>query len=266
MRTGLILLGVAVASSPAMAEKHLRHHTPGVQEDEIKTKTEIEPSIAAGTLLPWSIGARHERLGVLMGAYGGGDMSKRAPVMLGTFDGTFVERVTLHAQMANIGMSNSLRPTVGGLVDVLRSEQSGVDLAVGGDYNVVGFNGVPALVTRAALGANVGDLRLQGNAAFGLGLEQSERFGQLGLAAMHPVAQQLYVGFDSRARMDLERDAPAMEPSGELDWDVQAGPVASLALGRFAVSATGGVSAWKLRAHDGSKVGPVGALGLAAAF
>jgi hypothetical protein len=135
---------------------------------------------------------------------------------------------------------------------------------VGGEYDMVGFNGVPAAVARTAIGANAGTLRLQGNAAFGLGLEQNERFGQVGVAGLAPVAQALYVGVDSRARIDLERDE--MEPSGELDWDMQAGPVATLALGRFAVSATGGVSAWKQRTHDEAKVGAVAAVGLDAAF
>ena len=77
-------------------------------------------------------------------------------------------------------------------------------------------------------------------------------------------AENLYAGLDSRARVDLERDSD--EPLGELDWDMQAGPVATIALGRFAVSATGGVSAWKLRSRDNARVGAVGAVGVGAVF
>jgi hypothetical protein len=262
MRTGLILLAIGVATTPAAAEK--RRHTPGVQEDEINIPAEAESTVAAGTLLPWSVGARHERQGILLGAYGGADLAKRAPVMIGTFDATLIERITLHTTMTNVGMSNLLRPSVGLLVDVTRVEESGVDLALGGDYELVGFNSVPSAVARTAIGANAGSLRLQGNAAFGLGLERQERYGQVGFSGLAPVADALYVGVDSRARMDLERDD--MEPSGELDWDMQAGPVATLALGRFAVSATGGVSAWKQRTHEQAKVGAVGAVGVGAAF
>ena len=101
------------------------------------------------------------------------DLAKRAPVMLGTLDATLVDRVTIHATMANIGMSNTLKPNVGVMFDVARNaEYGGLDLAVGGDYEFVGFNGVSALLTRAAVGADIGELRLQGNAGFGLGLEQ----------------------------------------------------------------------------------------------
>lgn len=265
MRSGLILLGLVVATAPAAAEKRLKHHTPGVQEDEINTKAEVEPSVAAGALLPWSVGARHERLGMLLGGYGGADLSKRAPVMAGTLDATLFERVTLRASMTNVGQSNLLRPNVGLLFDAMRSETSGVDLAVGGEYEFVGWTGVPTLLTRAALGGNVGALRVQTDAGFGLGLEQQQRYGQLGASGMTQVAKALYVGVDSRARMNLQRDA-TMDQTGQPDWDIQAGPVATLALGRIALTATGGVSAWKQMMHEHAKVGPIGALGLHAAF
>jgi hypothetical protein len=265
MRTRLIVAGLVLASVPAAAEKRLKRHTPGVQEDEITQKAEIEDTVSAGTALPFTVGARHERSGMLMFGYGGADLAKRAPVMLGTLDATLVDRVTIHATMANVGMSNTLRPNVGLMFDVARaSEYGGIDLAVGGDYEFVGFNGVSSVLTRASVGGDVGALRLQGNAGFGLGLEQGERYGDLRLSGLHPVAKSLYVGVDSRARMDLERDA--MEPSGELDWDMQAGPVATLALGRFAIMANGGVSAWKLRSHDTAKVGATGSLGFGAVF
>ena len=245
-----------------MADK--RRRTPGVQEDEINIPAEAESTVAAGTLLPWSVGARHARQGILLGGYGGVDFAKRSPVMNGTLDATLIDRITLHATMTNVGMSDLLRPGVGLLFDVMRVEETGLDLALGGEYEVVGFNGVPAAVARTAIGGYAGSLRLQGNAAFGLGLQQQERYGQLGLSGIAPVAESLYVGLDSRARVDLERDD--MEPSGELDWDMQAGPVATLAIGRFAVSATGGVSAWKQRTHEQAKVGAVGAVGVGAAF
>jgi hypothetical protein len=256
------LVSLLLAATPALAER--RHRTPGVQEDEIDRPSEVEPSVAAGTLLPYSIGARHERQGILIGGYGGFDQAKRAPVMAGTLDATFIENITLRAIATNAGMSDRLVPSAGILFDLLRESTSGVDLAIGGDYEHESWSIVPAIVTRAALGTTVGLTRLQANAGVGLGIERGERYGDLRLSGLHPVAQQLYAGLDSRARVDLERDMD--EPSGELDWDVQAGPVVTLALGRFAISATGGVSAWKQRSMDNAKVGAVGSLGLGAAF
>jgi hypothetical protein len=255
------LVSILLVATPALAG---RRHTPGVQEDEIDRPSEVEPSVAAGTLLPYSIGARHERQGILIGGYGGFDQAKRAPVMAGTLAATFIERVTLRAVATNAGMSDRLTPTVGVLFDLLRESEVGLDLAVGGDYEHESWSTTPGVVTHAVLGKTIGLTRLQANAGFGLGIERGERYGDLRLSGLHPVAQQLYAGIDSRARVDLERDMD--EPSGELDWDVQAGPVVTLALGRFALSATGGVSAWKQRTADNAKVGAVGSLGVGAAF
>jgi hypothetical protein len=237
----------------------------GVTEDELKRPSDVDPQVAAGELLPFTIGARHERQGILIGGYGGFDTAKRTPLMEGRLDATLIENITLRATMTNVGMSDVLQPSVGLLVDVVREDRAGIDIALGGDYENASWSArVPAVVTRAAVGSTVGLTRIQANAAFGLGIERGERYGDLRLSGLHPVAKQLYAGIDTRARVDLERDME--EPSGELDWDVQAGPVASLALGRFAVSATGGVTAWKARSGDNAKVGAVAAVGLGAAF
>ncbi len=256
------MLGLLIAT-PAFAGKH---HTPGVQEDELKRPSEIQSSVAAGNLLPFTVGARHHRQGLLFNTYGGFDASKDAPVMQGSLDATLVERLTLRATTTNTGMSDQLKFGFGAMIDVARAEDYGVDFAIGGDYDLLGWNRMPAAVARAALGGNVGELRLQGNAGFGLGLgeAQGERYGDVRLSGLHPLSERWYAGVDSRARIDLERDG--MEPSGELDYDVQAGPVATYTYGRIAVSATGGLSAWKLRSGDTKHVGAIGALGVGAAF
>jgi hypothetical protein len=255
------LVALLIASTTALAAPK---RTPGVQEDEIDRPSEIEPSAAAGTLLPWTIGARHDRQGILIGGYGGFDQAKRAPVMAGTLEATFIENITFRAVAMNAGMSDQLIPAAGILVDIAREAQQGIDFAVGGDYELEGWSRVPALVSRVAVGSTIGLTRVQANAAFGLGIDQGERYGDLRLSGLHPVAQAVYAGVDSRARIDLERDME--EPSGELEWDVQAGPLVTVAVGRFAVSAQGGVSAWKARTGEQAKVGAVGSLGVGAAF
>lgn len=264
MRIRHALLCLLVAT-PAFAGKH---HTPGVQEDELKRSSEIQSSVAAGDLLPFTVGARHHRQGLLFNTYGGYDDAKRAPVMQGVLDATLVERVTFRVTTTNTGMSDQLKFGFGALVDVMRAEDYGVDFAVGGDYDLLGWNRMPAAVARTALGGNVGQLRLQGNAGFGLGLEGDDRYGDLRLSGLHPVTDRWYAGIDSRARIDLAGNAMDQPdvPSGKLDFDVQAGPVVTYTYGRIAVSATGGVSAWKLRSDENAKVGAVGALGLGAAF
>ncbi|HEX5061709.1 MAG TPA: hypothetical protein VFV99_20220 [Kofleriaceae bacterium] len=253
------LLGLVVAT-PAFARPG-----DGVTEEDLIPKSEIRDSVEHGELMPWSVAARHVRLGMLVNTYGGWDAAKDAPVMTGTLEASLFERLTLRASATNPGMTDVLRPSFGALFELTHEEDSGIDLAVGGDYELEGWNHNPALVTRVAAARTAGLTRLQANAAFGLATNSSsERYGDLRLSGLHPIAEGLYAGLDSRARLDLERSGE--EPTGELDWDMQAGPVATLALGRWAVSATGGVSAWKLRSRDEAKVGAIGAVGVGAVF
>ena len=258
MRMRACLLGLLVAS-PALARPG-----DGVKEEDLIPASEIRDSVAAGELLPWSVAARHVRQGMLISTYGGFDAAKGAPIMSGTLEATFIDRLTLRAFGTNTGMSDQLSPGFGLLFDVMRQEDGGLDLALGGDYELEGWNRSEALVTRVAAASNAGLTRLQANAAFGLGVNGVERYGDLRLSGLHPVAEGVYAGLDSRVRMDLERDSD--EPSGELDWDMQAGPVATVAVGRWSVSATGGVSAWQLRSRSEAKIGAMGALGVGAVF
>jgi hypothetical protein len=258
MKMRLCLLGLLV-TTPALARPG-----DGVKEEDLATTSEIADSVAAGELLPWTLGARHVRQGMLVNTYAGWDAAKDAPIMVGALEATLVDRFTLRASATNPGMTARLEPSVGLLFDLARQEDSGIDVALGGDYELTGWNQNPALVTRAAAGSTLGLTRVQANAGFGLATSGGERFGDLRLSGLHPVAEGVYAGLDSRARVDLERSGE--EPLGELDWDMQAGPVATVAVGRFSVSATGGVSAWKLRSRDEAKVGAVGAFGIGAAF
>jgi hypothetical protein len=252
------LLGLFIAT-PALARPG-----DGVKEEDLVTKSEIRDSVAAGELLPWTIAATHVRLGMLVKSYGGFDAAKSTPVMSGTLEASLIDRVTLRATASNPGMSEQLAPGVGLMLDVTREEHTGLDLAVGGDYEHLGWQHSPALITRVAAGSTAGALRLQGNAGFGLATSGGERYGDLRLSGLHPVAEGVYAGIDTRARVDLERDSEVS--TGELDWDMQAGPVAQLAVGRWSVSATGGVSAWKLRSREEARVGAIGAVGVGAVF
>ncbi len=259
MQWRLCLIGLLV-TTPALARPG-----DGVQEEDLKPSSEIRDSVAAGELLPWSVAARHVRHGMLAKTYGGFDTAKREPVVTGLLEATLIDRLTLRASAMNTSVAGQLSPSFGLLYDVLRSENAGFDLALGGDYELTGWNRMESLVTRAAAATNLGLTRVQANTGFAFATDGSgERYGDLRLSGLHPIAEGLYAGLDSRARMDLERDTD--EPNGELDWDMQAGPVAQLAVGRWNVSATGGVSAWKLRSRETAKLGAIGALGLGAVF
>ncbi|HEY5952478.1 MAG TPA: hypothetical protein VIV40_43565, partial [Kofleriaceae bacterium] len=217
MKISVCLLGLLVAS-PALARPG-----DGVKAEDLVEKSEIRDSVAHGELMPWSVAARHVRLGMLVNSYAGFDAAKDAPVMIGTLEASLIERLTLRASATNTSMSDQLKPSFGVVLDLAHQEDAGLDIALGGDYELSGWNRNPSLVTHVAAGSTAGETRLQANAGFGFATDGSmERYGDLRLSGLHPVAEGLYAGLDSRARIDLERAAE--EPIGELDWDMQAGP------------------------------------------
>ncbi|HET9627270.1 MAG TPA: hypothetical protein VFP84_38180 [Kofleriaceae bacterium] len=221
---------------------------------------DADPEVA----LPYATRARHAEPGVLVTSRGGYDASSHAAVMAGVVEATVIDRVAVHAAIAQDAASTRSHASGGIAVDVLRQATSGVDLAVAGEYDAQGWNRVPAVVARVAFGRRVGALQLVGNAALGVATQDGERYGELELAALAPVAERLGVGFDSHAALDLERDAE--EPAAEPDWGVQAGPVATYRVGPVALSAFAGVSSWKLRLANQTYTGAIGSLGAAMGF
>jgi hypothetical protein len=102
------------------------------------------------------------------------------------------------------------------------------------------------------------------NFEYGAGLEQGERYGAIGVGAIDRLSTHWYAGVTSQAHLDLERDAN--EPAEERDWDVQAGPIVSYALGPVVLSAVTGVAAWQFRLHPDAHIGAIGMLGAGAVF
>src|SRR5688500_2297282 len=93
-------LVVLLIATPALARPG-----DGVQEEDIIPESEIRDSVAAGELLPWTVAARHVRLGMLAKSYGGYDAAKATPVMIGSREATLIDRRTLRATAANPCMS-----------------------------------------------------------------------------------------------------------------------------------------------------------------
>ncbi len=181
------------------------------------------------------------------------------------FDSTVEAELTRWLAVRAGGSYNgTFRPIFGAKVQALRQADAGLDLAVSGGYEPLGFNQVPAVAALASVGRSFGALALVANAGIGVGLEEAERYGDARLAALVRVARDLRVGADSRFRIDLERDSD--EPEGEPDWELTAGPLATLTAGRFAVTGTVGLSAIRFRLEDHTSVGAMAQLGVGAVF
>lgn len=145
----------------------------------------------------------------------------------------------------------------------LFQEDAGVDLALALDYQNEGFNLRPEVVATLLLARKLGPVSLLANAAYGHGVRDDERFGQLRLAALLPATPSLRVGVDSSLALDLELDSD--EPPGEPELELQGGPAATLVLGVIGLGAQVGVAVSKLR-FEATRIGPAALVGAGAAF
>lgn len=226
---------------------------------------DISGDVTEGDFLPWLTSATHDRPEVRALGFVGRDESTGTTTVQSAIEATLIDRVSLRGSFANDGYRAQMRPTVGLTVDVLRQARAGVDLAVGGAYTTHGYNEVPALLIQASIARHLtADTTVLANFEYGAGLEQGERYGAASLGAVQRLTAHWFVGLASRAHVDLERDDD--EPAEERDWDVQAGPVVSYALGPIVLSASGGAAAWQLRLRPDAHIGAAGMLGAGAVF
>lgn len=242
-----------------------RAGSPGDDEDEARSQpATAAPAAAVGAFQPFTTSARGDTQRALGFFLGGYDSARRSAVFQAAAEVHIWGRLSLRGGGSYLGPTGELRPEVALRVDALRQEVHGVDVAAVAGYEAQGFNLTPALVARAAVGRTQGNTRLTGNLGYGIGTRAGERFGDLRMAALQRVSRDLHLGVDSRFRIDLERDAD--EPAGEPEWELAAGPVAALSLGRFVVSAAGGATAVRYRLVPERHVGVYGLMGLGAVF
>lgn len=238
----------------------------GVQDDS----SAAEPAASAqrtadsGALSTWSMAPRTDTQRAFVHVQGGYDAAKKGAAMESLIEARIYGRFALRAGASYVGPEGKVRPLVAAKVDTLRQERHGIDMAIAAGYEPHGFNTVPALGVLASLGRSFGATTLLANVGYGLGLDEGEHYGDARLAALVRVARSLRVGLDSRFRMDLERDSD--EPEGEPDWELVAGPLATVTFGRFVVSGGAGLSAIRMRLQPDTNVGVLAHMGVGAVF
>jgi len=104
---------------------------------------------------------------------------------------------------------------------------------------------------------------LFGNVAYGQGLDANERDGELRAAALYEIHERVQVGLDARARVDLGSETPARAKNNqEAEFDLLAGPLASVAAGPFLILAQGGVHTLVIHEQPRSGVAVMAGVGL----
>lgn len=260
-RHGVCVPAIAMLVAIALAPAATRAETDKAPSDIGET---ARRAADAGALLPWTMAARSDTQTAVVHLSGGYDAAKDGATFESVLEARIFGRLSFRAGGSYVGPDGDVRPIFAGKVDALRQESQGVDLAVAGGYEPHGFNTVRAVAATVAVGRSFDRLRVQANVGAGVGLEEGERYGDTRLAALYRVGNRLRAGLDSRFRIDLERDTD--EPEGEPDWELVAGPLATMTVGRFAVTGGAGVSAIRLRLETNTEVGPVTYVGVGTVF
>jgi hypothetical protein len=171
------------------------------------------------------------------------------------------DRVQLEASV--VYERGSGAPSLAIQYGALEQEAHGVDLQLVAGWDASGTNEVSAAYAEVAAGRTVAGHYLVTLARLDAGT--SERGLQVGLAGLRPLGiagRALAVGFDSRMRVDLNRDEIQMD---EASWALTAGPLIAYAFDRVAVIGGFGFAANKPHATP-TEVGAFGSLGLGLAF
>ncbi len=155
------------------------------------------------------------------------------------------------------------RPFVGVRVQVLDQSEDGVDGSLGLAYQQDGFRSAEGrLELAASLSRRIDALGLYASLAYAQDEENDDRQADLQLAALHRFSRRFHAGAGARVRADLFSDDVKRQP-GESDLELVAGPLASVAVGAFAIFGQVGVSAVHVEHFD---VGVHALGGIGAAF
>jgi hypothetical protein len=167
--------------------------------------------------------------------------------------------ITLRGGGVYTSNGNTLKPSVGALVQLFTDAGSGLAGSAGVFYKPEGLTEPEGEIEASfALGLRRERTTLVANLTYGQDGEGTERDGEVRLGGVYRVASRFYVGADSRFRFSL-----GSAKVGEPDYDLVAGPLATLVVWDLAVTAQVGVAAVKVA---NAEVGPSALLGVARVF
>jgi len=229
--------------------------------DTVETPAPPADTGAAAVVLPFTAAPFSEDRKAQIRAQSFFDDARRRTISEARADVHLFGPLSLHGGAVTAMAGSFVSPLAGAQVHALSQDRHLVDGALSVSYLGEGFNLVRAAEVRALVGRRFGDTSLYMNVGYAQGLERNERYVDLRLSAQqHFWNRRLFVGVDSRLRVDAEIDAD--EPAHEPEIDLLAGPMVGLTWGPVAISGLGGLSAVRYRDQSPSRVGVFAGLGL----
>jgi hypothetical protein len=214
-------------------------------------------SYAQGLVAPFSISAVRPETALVLGD-GGYDGARKAGIVDVAAELHLWGPIYIRGGGSYVSSSDTIKPLAGALVRLFQTPSwAGT---VGVFYKPEGLTEPEGEIEGLfALSAQTGATTVTGNLVYGQDGEAAESDAELRLGATVKASDRWLVGADSRFRVAINQKAGKAEP----DYDLVAGPTATLVLREVAVTAEAGVSVVKLVSVE---AGPILLLGVARIF
>lgn len=251
-------------SAPAFAQTQ----TPAESEPAATSSWQdaVRRSSENGNFLPLTLTPSVATSAAQGAGFGGYDSAKGSAVFESFAEARVIGPIAVRVGAALRDDGEELGPAIGARAQLLSQERHGVMGAVALFYKAEGFTeGEGEIETVLSLGTRVGRTLLLGNLAYGQDPEGRERDGELRAATLVRISRSFQLGLDARGRFDLGSEDSKLRASREPTYDVDAGPVAILALGPVALSGHVGLSVIR-RLDERAEGGVVALAGVGTAF
>jgi hypothetical protein len=233
-------------------------------------KDDAATATGDGRLLPFTVGAAMPKAHADVTALGGYDSAAREGRALSGAEAKVLPFLALRVDYEHGPATGSNdQVTFGGRVQILNQAKQGVDFGAGFFYKAKDFRGEGDFLGSLMLGRNFGRWGVFANGLAGIDSEGDDWTTEVRLSTLYRATKELHVGFDARARYNFSDDEKRTSAQ-QLNWEMQAGPLASMALGPVALLAIVGPSALHLTEPGGATgrttVGALAMAGAGAAF
>jgi len=246
----------APAGSPAKTSDSVE---PSGPEDDAARATDD------GRLSPFTMGTVVPQAHAGVTALAGYDSAARSGRAVTSAEARALKFLAIRVEYEHgPGTGSDDRVTFGARVAILRQSAHGIDLGAGFFFQPKDFRGEGDFVGAILLARHFGRWGLFCNGLVGLDSEGDDGSAELRLASMYRVSKLLHVGFDTRARYNFSDDEKRFSAQ-QVNWEIQAGPLASMTLGPVALMAIVGPSALHLTQPNLDERTALGVLAMAGA-
>jgi len=220
-------------------------------------------SVEAGTFLPLAfspqVGAEAGFASLTTSYEGGGERA----VFEAAAEARLLPWLAVRTGIAMRSNPDQKRPLVAVRAQVLDQASHGLDASVGLSYEPDGIREAEGRMSLAVAAARrFGGVGLMTSVAYGQDPESDDRQVDARAAALVRVGTRVHAGLAAGVRGDLFSDDPKRK-EGEPELELTAGPLASVAVGSFAVFAQMGIDAARV---DTMKTGVLALGGMGASF